>query len=286
MAQLKPPLTIDEQVEYLKSKGLIIEQENAAKRVLSNINYYRLINAYSLGLYKDNDSDTYVDNVHFLHIYDLYRFDSKLRHIISEPLEQFEINFRTKLAYYLSTKYCATCYLRKELFENEQYYNEFITSINREKKQQEKSPMIKHHDEVYNGILPLWVLVEVLSFGTISKMYANLNQLDREFIAKSYGTDSRVLKSWLRSFVEVRNICAHYGRLYNKTLISRPILFNDVKPYFNNLRVFSVIYLLLRNITDSRLITSTKVNIQAALALYSTVDHKKIGAPDNWADFL
>ena len=52
MGELKQhplPMTIDEQIENLKSLGLIIENEEYAKKILNDISYFRLIKAYSLG---------------------------------------------------------------------------------------------------------------------------------------------------------------------------------------------------------------------------------------------
>ena len=53
MGELKQhplPMTIDEQIENLKSLGLIIENEEYAKKILNDISYFRLIKAYSLDL--------------------------------------------------------------------------------------------------------------------------------------------------------------------------------------------------------------------------------------------
>ncbi|MEI0448117.1 hypothetical protein R4J03_13820 [Brachyspira intermedia] len=38
----KPPLSIDEQLSLLKKRGLIINNYEFAKNVLSNLNYYSL----------------------------------------------------------------------------------------------------------------------------------------------------------------------------------------------------------------------------------------------------
>ena len=46
--QHQPPMTIDEQIENLKNIGLIVEDEEYAKRILNDISYFRLIKAYSL----------------------------------------------------------------------------------------------------------------------------------------------------------------------------------------------------------------------------------------------
>ena len=47
--QHQPPMTIDEQVENLKSLGLIINDEEYAKKILNDISYFRLVKAYSYG---------------------------------------------------------------------------------------------------------------------------------------------------------------------------------------------------------------------------------------------
>lgn len=50
----QPPMTIDEQVENLKNIGLIVDDEEYAKRILKDISYFRLIKAYSLNLKPKN----------------------------------------------------------------------------------------------------------------------------------------------------------------------------------------------------------------------------------------
>ena len=50
---IKQPKTYEEQIELFKKRGLVIEDEAAAKTILSKINYYRL-SAYTLTLKKDN----------------------------------------------------------------------------------------------------------------------------------------------------------------------------------------------------------------------------------------
>ena len=50
LKQHQPPMTIDEQIENLKNIGLIVKDEEYAKRILNDISYFRLIKAYSLNL--------------------------------------------------------------------------------------------------------------------------------------------------------------------------------------------------------------------------------------------
>ena len=48
--QVKPFLSVPQQLEHLKAAGMHIEDETAAAGILERVSYYRLINAYALGL--------------------------------------------------------------------------------------------------------------------------------------------------------------------------------------------------------------------------------------------
>lgn len=73
------------------------------------------------------------------------------------------------------------------------------------------------------GHLQLWVAVEVLSFGALSKLFSNMKNKDKNHIAKTnYQAPSVYLESWLKCLSYIRDICAHYGRLYNRPLTSKP----------------------------------------------------------------
>lgn len=81
MSALKKPLTLSEQIDLLKSRGLVIQDESRAKDILSRLNYYRLINAYSLGLRvpgKDGrPTDQYRPGISLDYIYNIYQMRRK-----------------------------------------------------------------------------------------------------------------------------------------------------------------------------------------------------------------
>ena len=104
---LKPPKTIDEQISLLKSRNIIIEDAEAVKYFLENNNYYRLM-GYAFHL--KTDKETYVSGTNISTIIGIYNFDKLLRQLVISLLEDFEISFRTKIAYYLSHKYGSECY--------------------------------------------------------------------------------------------------------------------------------------------------------------------------------
>ena len=77
--------------------------------------------------------------------------------------------------------------------------------------------------------MPIYALVEVFSFGTLSKFYKNMKNGDKKIVAKSFGVGYTYLESWLESIVYVRNICAHYGRLYNAKLAKTPYYIKNIQ---------------------------------------------------------
>ncbi len=291
MEALKLPKSYREQVEILKRRGLRFTDEKGAEKILSQVNYYRLINAYSLDLYAPtcdpSAEPTYANGVSFFQIYDLYCFDTKLRQLVSSLIEPFELEFKTKLAYYLSQKYCSTCYLSSGIFQNPHFYESFKQEVEREKQQQCRSPIVAHHNEKYDGVLPIWAAVEILSFGAVSKMFKNLNAADRQaFSLTNYRAPEWYLTSWLGCFVEARNICAHYGRLYNRNLLLRARMFSDYRSKINGYKIFSVIFLAFKLSSDTSLKLSSAVRLRAMLAQHTSVDLNRIGFPENWSEIL
>ena len=98
----KPALTYDKQIELLESRGLQITDKARAKRHLSNVSYYRL-SAYMLP-FKEMDEngvvkDKFLPNTTWDNVYDLYKFDRKLRLLVFDAIERIEIALRTQIIY-------------------------------------------------------------------------------------------------------------------------------------------------------------------------------------------
>ena len=76
----KSPISIKEQVQKLKSRGLVIDDEELAAKYLSNISYYRL-RAYTYPFQNNVDPDKHHEfirkDIHFKDIIDLYCFDRR-----------------------------------------------------------------------------------------------------------------------------------------------------------------------------------------------------------------
>lgn len=70
---------------------------------------------------------------------------------------------------------------------------------------------------------PSWMMMECLSFGTVSKAYSNLKDRSiRKEVGDILGQFSEILKSWMKALTYTRNVCAHHGRLWNRFFINKP----------------------------------------------------------------
>ena len=250
LKQHQPPMTIDEQVENLKTLGLVINDEEYAKRILNDISYFRLIKAYSLGYKPKNGS--YNGEVTFEQIVELYLFNANLRQITFAEIEKIEVNVRCRIANYFAETYGVLGYTESSSFADSEYHKSFLSDIEAEIGRNSKAPFVRNFRENYEGgKLPIYALVEVFSFGTLSKFYKNMKNSDKKAVASSFGIGYTYLESWLESIAYVRNICAHYGRLYNAKFSKTPVLYKEyTKVGIGNNRMFGVL-LCMKHILKS-----------------------------------
>ena len=289
MGELKehqPPMTIDEQIENLKNIGLIVENEEYAKKILNDISYFRLIKAYSLNLKSKNGK--YCEKVTFEQIVELYLFNANFRQVIFPEIEKVEINVRCRIANYFAEQYGVLGYLEADNFVNAEYHKMFLDDIEEEIRRNSNAPFVKNfHDNYEGGNLPIYALVEILSFGTLSKFYKNMKNQDKKAIAKSFGVGYTYFESWLESISYVRNICAHYGRLYNAKLSKTPILYKEYSEAgIGNNRIFGVL-LCLKHLLKSNDHWNLFVDkIELLFDKYESVDIKTMGFTENWKELL
>ena len=186
LKQHQPPMTIDEQVENLKSLGLIINDEEYAKKILNDISYFRLVKAYSLGFKPKNGN--YNDGVTFEQIVELYLFNANFRQITFAEIEKIEVNVRCRIANYFAETYGVLGYKEATNFVDEEYHKTFMEDIEGEVGRNSKAPFVRNFRDNYEGgELPIYALVEVFSFGTLSKFYKNMKNVDKKVVAKSFG---------------------------------------------------------------------------------------------------
>ena len=118
---MKLPKTYEEQVEIIKKKGFVVDDDKVCESFLKQANYYRL-SAYFLPFRKADG--TYFENINFNRIKRIYDFDGRIRNLIFECIEKIELYIRTQLAYYCGHTYGALGYLNPDI------YNESIMMKN------------------------------------------------------------------------------------------------------------------------------------------------------------
>ncbi len=218
----KPPLTIDEKIIHLQEKGMVIVDKDQASKCLLHISYYRL-SAYwlpfEISKEEQNGRACFLPNTSFETVLALYNFDLKLRHLVNEAISDIEIAVRGNWAYQLSQLENGFGYLNETLYRDK---NKFHDNKSRLKKEFDNSKEIfaNHFKQNYEEKLPpVWMSSEILSFGSLSHWYANLKDPKlRQSIAKPFQLDKTIFQTYIHHLSVVRNICAHHGRLWNRSI--------------------------------------------------------------------
>lgn len=219
--------TYDELLDILSDRGIDLstsELRGRAKCALQHEGYYNLINGYKTPfLQRDANGyilipDTYLPNVTVDEIRSLYLFDRKLRSIILRATLQIETNIKNLVSHTFSSKHGHKNYLVYNNFDVSQKdsvknISKLFAEIQRQISNRVTDPSIAHYLRDH-GYIPLWVLNNVLTFGTVSKFYSLMKQPERQEVAKVFGVRDKELTSILTTLSAVRNVCAHSNRLY------------------------------------------------------------------------
>lgn len=279
------PITIENQVKNLIDLGLLVKDKTYAKKILGRISYYRLIKAYSITLKKDG---RYISGISFEDIVNLYKFDRELRQLIFEIIEHIEVSLRAVITNYFSLKYGNFGY--KDLSNVGKYknrYKEALNDLERETKRNRRSPFIKNFKDNYEGgEIPLYAVIEVASFGTLSKMYKNMKNEDKSKIAKVFHTDYHYFESWIENFAYIRNICAHYGRLYGAKLTKSPKLYKEyLKKNISNNTIFATL-VNLKIVSEEENYKKFYHDLTELIARYENIELRHVGFIENWKELL
>ena len=276
------PFTYQDQIEAIKQKGCNVEDDDFCLEVLKNIGYYRL-SAYFLPFKKDQQTNI---KFTFNNVCRLYEFDRELRNLLFKTIEVVEVKARTVFSHYFAFKYGALGYENDEAFNSYFDREKFDEIIKSQIDNNKKRLFVKHHLEKYEGKFPIWVLMELFTFGMLSKFYSDLHTSDKKEISKLFNTNYKKLGSWLRCSTDLRNVCAHYDRLYFKIFAARPrglelhgqeqfrlwgqiVMLKNLYPYKDKWNSYFV------------------TNLQAIMNEYnSNIDLRHIGFPDNWFEVL
>ncbi len=229
----KPAISYVQQLRQLISRGMVVTQPRVALRALRQFNYYRL-SAYwkpfeisiKRSEYDGEASLTHYfqQNITFEDVLNLYYFDRQLRLLVMDAIERIEVSVRSRWAYVLAHRHGVHAHLDSTIARDFWSWHGNLKKIKDSLNSSKKMAFVEHFKETYEEPSPpIWVVCEVMSFGLLSKYYDNLKPKEtRRTIAKAYGLDDECLASWLQHLTEIRNVCAHHSRLWNKQFVKTP----------------------------------------------------------------
>lgn len=218
-----------EQLEILKGRKLVINNEEKAIEILASSNYYNLINGYKTPFIKVTDGkETFLDGCTFDEIYALYDFDRKIRNIFFNSILQVENVLKTQISYVFSKYHNTQNYLCYENFETLVDVGDKKPLMERAMKiysllsklQQDISNSIKHkpyikHYVLDYGYVPMWVLVNAIPLNRLSSFYRLMNQSERIEVSKFWNVMEKDLRQYISLLAAFRNLCAHDERIYS-----------------------------------------------------------------------
>ncbi len=286
---LKHPLTIEQQIQKLEAHGMHIPNFDKAKRFLSAVNYYRFT-GYALEYRKGIHCSDYIPGTDFETVAKIYEFDEGLRHILRKYIEDAEVYYKTQIAYTFSLAKCTQPphnqhYLAANYYKANKFA-ELLRHVYKEEHYFHDTAFIQHHVHTYDNQMPLWVLVEIVTFSTLSKLYNCMYLSDQESIASSVGTSARILRNNLHAMAILRNKCAHASRLYNDAM-SLPAAFSPKflrhHRHLEANSIFAYIVMLSKRLPNNASRAMLQNNIMHLVAEYEDcINLKLMGFPDNW----
>ena len=208
---MKYATTIEEQIQKLKERGLLIDDEEKAKEVLLDIGYYRFgsyLFPYELTYPSKKDRTHKLKNpTHFEDALDLYYFDSDLRMLLLRYI-----------TYYVSNQYKDNpCWFVDESVMQPDFIDSFDTEIYTEKFR--KHPVISDHHKKYpdDTYAPAWKTIEHMTFGAVFQLFLSITDKEvQSAIANHYNVDKlTIFTSYFNAIRYLRNQCAHGDVLFD-----------------------------------------------------------------------
>lgn len=216
---LKKFKTLDEQIQILKTKGLVIDDVDAAKEILLRENYF-FVSGYRHLFLKSSESKNFIENTNFREMYGLFNFDRQIRNIIFKNILIIENNIKSIIAYNLSKTYGIKekNYLNPKNFNRDPDKTRQVNDLLKKMKRQIRVNGGQHsatsHYITNYGYIPPWIVVKVLSFGIVSELYSILKLDMQKEIAGMFGINYQDLMTFLVILSNYRNLCAHEDIVY------------------------------------------------------------------------
>lgn len=290
----KESLTVEEQLDLLIKRNLIVNNYDSAISILKRIGYYHL-SSY-MRLFQEGDNHKFSDNVSFNQLHDLYKFDQDLRHITFKAIEKIEIAYRVAISNYMCKNFGSHWFYNKECFRKDEDLEKSLEIIKKEIKKKDDEyaeTFIANYYKKYSepDLPPFWMVAETLTIGSLNRLYQMLDWNSKREIVKYLGFQENIKiissSNWLFALSVIRNICAHHSRLFNRIFRIAPTVPDKIlefKNAFNNrfYYISMVINFYLITISNDN---SFENDLKKLFDEYKNIDITKLGFPKDWETF-
>ncbi|MGO4248067.1 Abi family protein [Micrococcaceae bacterium Sec5.1] len=239
MTYQKPHLQYSELRATLSRRGMDVGDRSTAETTLRTIGYSRL-KAYTypfrVPLPSASEQETpyqmrgkdFFPGTCLEHASALYKFDQNLRRICLDGLQDLEISFRAAIAHtlgkrsqfaHLNAAHLDTGACTALDIEGKAGWDHWLKTYREARTQGKEEDFVAHHLIKYGNDLPIWLTTEILTFGSLVRLFSLLVDSDKTAVARYFGvTDGRRFHKWLLAMNGLRNVCAHHHRLWNRIL--------------------------------------------------------------------
>lgn len=226
-------------------------------------------------------------------LYSLYSFDKQIRALLFTAIQTIEVSVRTKIIKHFALEFGAFWFMEERYATNKIRFAANLAVIRKEVSRSHDD-FINEHFRKYNepDLPPVWKTLEVISMGTLSKLYSNFsNASAKHAVAREFKLNHhKFLRSWLECLAVLRNCCAHHSRLSNRVFPVKPMMpkhmpdtwitdftFREQTLYP---QICYVVYWLNSISPDNTFVADFK----ELLSKYPTVKTQLLGFPDNWEE--
>ena len=299
---------LDEQIEILQNKGLIINDFEKTKRILLKENYF-FISGYRHLFMKDSKDKSFIQGTTFEELYALFTFDRNIRNIFFKNLLIIENNIKSLISYQMSRKYGfkEKDYLNPKNYSDDSLKIRQVRDVLEKVKRQIRVNGKKHAATIHYitnyGYIPLWILVKVLSFGLVGEFFNIFKECDKQELASFYDLDVTTFSIYLNVLSNYRNLCAHEDILFDhRTQREIPyssyhkqlnIGTDDNSLLYGMNDLYSVVIILKSLLSEQQfidLINEIGYEVDIISGKISVIPINSIlhlmGFPDNWRDIV
>jgi abortive infection bacteriophage resistance protein len=239
MAGEKVFLDHEELVQRLIDLGLHVADPGDAARELRRLGYHRTASyryPFRELLPPDRQradmrefrTDRFMPGARFEHSVELADFDTKLRHVVFSGLLDLEIRLRTAVAHVLARRdpgahleahHLDSERCRERTASGRTRFEAWTAHWHEATQRHRTDDFVSHHLAKYGSPLPVWAVVELLPFGSLVNLVQLMKQGDRNEVGRRFGVrHGNKFQAWLLALVDLRNVCAHGQRLFNRTM--------------------------------------------------------------------